>query len=351
MTNAVAVAQYGGLGATKNRIINGAMMISQRGASPTITGGGDCSVDRFYNYYSGVTWTSVQSTTAPEGFKNSLLLTVTSPSASPTYSFFGQCIEGYNIADLNWGTVNAKTITYSFWVRSSVVGVYSLAMTNSEGNRAYPITYTINSANTWQYVTVTVPGDTSGNWVTDNGMGLRVRMNLGSGAARLGSSGSWQAGNYDGATGSTGANTWANTSGATFYITGVQLEKGSTATSFDYRPYGTELALCQRYYTKFISLGASYAGIGVGVAESSTSSSIIVKYPVTMRAAPTAGQSSTCFYDGSAIRPVTSLSTNYQGNDALNINITASGGGLTVGRASTFATNGSTGYFELNAEL
>ena len=246
---------YGGTGTNtgyygfKNRIINGAMVISQRGTSPTITGGGDYSLDRFGSYYSGNAFTSVQSTTAPVGFINSMLFTVTSTSASPTYSFFYQRIEGFNCADLGFGLSTASTITLSFWVRSSVTGIYSIALGNDGGNRSYAAQYTINSANTWEQKTITILGDTSGTWLTNNAVGISVRWNMGtSSGSRLISAGSWQAANADGATGSTGANTWANTASATFYITGVQLEKGSTATSFDYRPYGTELNLCQRYY-------------------------------------------------------------------------------------------------------
>ena len=130
-----------------NRIINGAMTVDQRG-SPTISGGGDYSVDRFGNYYSGNAYTSAQSTTAPAGFANSLLLTATTPSASPTYSFFYQMVEGLNCADLGFGTAAASTVTLSFWVRASVTGVYSIAIGNSATNRAYAVQYSINVANT-----------------------------------------------------------------------------------------------------------------------------------------------------------------------------------------------------------
>jgi hypothetical protein len=233
----------------KNRIINGGITISQRGTSPTITGGGEYSVDRFLNYYSGNAYTSAQSTTAPAGFINSLLLTVTTASASPTYSFFGQKIEGLNCADLNFGTSSALTVTLSFWVRSSIIGIYSISLGNANGDRSYAAQYTINTANTWEQKSITIAGDTSGTWLTTNGTGIFVRWNMGtSSSGRLISAGSWQAANADGATGSTGANTWANSSGATWYVTGVQLEVGTQATSFDFRDYGSELILCQRYY-------------------------------------------------------------------------------------------------------
>lgn len=360
MTQANVLAQLGSAGVStgfKNRIINGAMTISQRGTSPTITGGGDCSVDRFYNYYSGPVYTSVQSTTAPAGFINSLKLTVTSPSASPTYSFFGQIIEGLNIADLAWGTADAKTLTYSFWVQSSVAGVYSFSFTNWDGSRAYPLLYTINAANTWQYVTATIPGDTSGSWLTTNGIGIRIRMDVGSPSARLGSSGSWQSGNYDGATGSTGASTWANTNGATFYITGVQLEVGTEATDFEYRPYGTELFLCQRYFLTLTSGESAPANdtLGLGVAVSSTVISVPVRYPTTMRTDPTIYSSLTA---GDRFR----VNGNVNGNTTSNPTIETNGdkaaeisvdglSGLTTGYAYKCRQYNVTGVVGLDAEL
>jgi len=295
--------------AGRNRIINGDMRISQRGASPTIGGGGDYSVDRFYNYYSGVTYTSVQSTEAPAGFSNSLLLTVTTTASVPTYSFFGQKIEGFNTADLKWGTADAQSVTLSFWVRSSVAGVYSLSLGNADGNRAYPITYTISSANTWQQISVTIPGDTSGTWYTNNNIGIMIRWNMGTASAgRLGTSGSWQSANLDGATGSTGSNNWAYINGATFYITGVQLEAGSVATPFEHRMYGQELALCQRYYEL---LGRVRGGIsGVSGTHYATYS-----FKQTKRATPTVS-ATTAIYDTIASIDSASVSISRLNNPA-----------------------------------
>jgi hypothetical protein len=274
-----------------NRIINGAMTISQRG-SPTMTGGGDYSVDRFGNFYSGNAYTSAQSTTAPTGFANSLLLTTTTPSASPVYSIIYHKVEGLNCADLGFGTATASTVTLSFWVRASVTGVYSLAIGNDNADRAYAVQYSINVANTWEQKTMTVAGDTTGTWLTTNGTGIFLRWNMGtSSAGRLISAGSWQAVNADGATGSTGANTWANTSGATFYITGVQLEAGSTASSFAHENYGDTLQKCQRYYYKYVANSGS-SGFFAGYASASTLADGIVSFPVTMRAAPAALETS-----------------------------------------------------------
>ena len=312
----------------KNRIINGAMMISQRGASPTITGGGDYSLDRFGSYYSGNAFTSVQSTTAPAGFINSMLFTVSTTSASPTYSFFYQKIEGLNCADLGFGLSTASTVTISFWVRSSVTGIYSIGLGNSAGDRSYAVQYTINSANTWEQKTITIAGDQSGTWLTTNGVGFYLRWNLGtSSGSRLISAGSWQAANADGATGSTGANTWANTSGATFYITGVQLEKGSTATSFDYRPYGTELVLCQRYYQR------QFPVKGGGVAVTNGVGRVKAPIPVTMRTSPTATVSGTLYaYDGATTYNITALSQLWVTPDLLEFDADFTAGSSTVGR-------------------
>jgi hypothetical protein len=339
----------------KNRIINGGMVIDQRnaGASITVTNTTAYPVDRWpLDVYGSTGAISGQrSTVAPPGFTNSLLLTVVTTRTAIAADFFavGQRIEGFNAADLGWGTANAQTITLSFWARASVTGNYAVSLRNNDASRSYVTSITINSANTYEYKTLTIVGDTTGTWGTTNGIGINLSIDLGTGSTyQTATANAWQAGNFVALT--SGVRFVAN-AGATLYITGVQLEVGTVATSFDYRPYGTELALCQRYYTKFTSFGSSFAGIGCGVVEATTGSSVVVKYPVTMRASPTASQFNTGLYDGGGVRAVTSLSTNYTGNDALNINIVASGGGLTLGRGSTFITNGSNGFFDISAEL
>jgi len=259
----------------KNRLINSDMRIDQRNAGASVTTANNAyTLDRwrFGLSYDG-TVTVQQSSVAPSGFNNSLLLTVTSPDTSIGASqFFGfrQRIEGYNVADLGWGTADAKTVTLSFWVRSSVTGTFVATLTNSADNRLYPATYTINSANTWEQKFITVAGDTTGTWLTDNGIGLQCQFYLALGSNFLGTANAW---NGSGIYGPTGMTNWTGTSGATFYITGVQLEKGSVATSFDYRPYGTELALCQRYCNKM----SAYVGGLNGY---------IICFPVEMRTAP-----------------------------------------------------------------
>jgi hypothetical protein len=282
-----------GLYGFKNRLINSAMVIDQRnaGASVTPTSSG-YSLDRWNLSLSVASKFSFQqSTTAPTGFSNSLLFTSLSSYSVGAGDLFlaNQWIEGFNTADLMWGTANAKTVTLSFWVRSSLTGTFGGALNNGSSDRTYPFSYTISSANTFEYKTVTIAGDTSGTWLTTNGRGLGVWFSLGAGSTYSGTAGAWASANVYQPTGATSV---VGTNGATFYITGVQLEKGSTATSFDYRPYGTELALCQRYYFQtwgfgaFANNGAGYAGQVLPAANNATAYGSST-FSVSMRAAPT----------------------------------------------------------------
>ncbi len=236
----------------KNRIINGAMVIDQRNAGASLnndTSGSQFIVDRWNIFgQQSAKFSAQQSTTVPAGFRNSLLFTSLSAYTPLTGDrfIFRHKIEGYNMSDFNWGTANAQTATFSFWVRSSLTGTFGGVLMNDTQGRCFPFTYTISAANTWEQKTVTVAGDTTGTWETGNLTGLQIWFSLGAGATYIApSSGSWIAGNY---TAPPGAQNFVATNGATLHITGVQLEKGSTATSFDYRPYGTELQLCQRYF-------------------------------------------------------------------------------------------------------
>ncbi len=294
-----SAAQYTGF---KNRIINGAMMIDQRnaGASVTQSIANQWPVDRFIIYGSVTSKFTAQqnagSVTPPVGFTNYLGITSSSAySITSTDLFLIQHkVEGFNIADFGWGTANAQTVTLSFWVRSSLTGTFGGAL---GGGQNYPFTYTINSANTWEYKTITIAGSTSGTWNTSSSTGVDVRFSLGVGSTYSQTAGSWTASSTYSATGATSV---VGTSGATFYITGVQLEKGSTATSFDYRPYGTELALCQRYYyteelaSTVYESWASYLG-GSNCVRPST-------FLPQMRAAPTVTFSSSAmqYYNGSS---------------------------------------------------
>jgi hypothetical protein len=228
--------------------------------------------------------------TPPEGFTNYLGLTSLSAYTAGASEAFTirQTIEGFNIADLGWGTANAKTITISFWVRSSLTGTFGGALRNDDNNRSYPFSYTIPSANTWTQISVTIVGETTGTWLTNNGRGIQVIFSIGAGATVSSTAGAWAAGSFQSATGAVSV---VGTSGATFYITGVQLEVGSSATSFEYRPFGTELALCQRYcYVARDQGGTPFVG---GAAESSVSVFLLYTLPVPPRATPTLGFSGT----------------------------------------------------------
>jgi len=240
----------------KNRIINGDMRIDQRyaGASiSTATIGSNYTLDRWFYYVSTGSKFTVQqnagSVTPPVGFSN--YLGVTSSSAyTPTGGdnfFIAQNIEANNVSDLAWGTANAKTVTISFWVRSSLTGNFGLVVENAPSyNYSYPILYTINSANTWEQKTITIPAPTAGTWATSgSGIGMALIFSVGIGTTYAGTSGAWTASNANGVTGQTNV---VATNGATFYITGVQLEIGSTATPFERRLYDKELISCQRYY-------------------------------------------------------------------------------------------------------
>jgi len=247
----------GGTGTTtgyygfKNRIINGAMVIDQRNAGASGTGSSVYTVDRWQYLPSQslkFTWgQNLGSVTPPVGFTNYLGFSSSSAYSVGASDYFvaWHPIEGFNTADLAFGTASAATITLSFWVRSSLTGTFGGALKNSARNRAYPFTYTISTSNTWEQKSITIAGDTSGTWLTTNGTGILISIGLGVGSTLSGTAGAWGATDAFSATGATSV---VGTNGATFYITGVQLEKGSTATSFDYRPYGTELMLCQRYY-------------------------------------------------------------------------------------------------------
>jgi len=288
LTTPLSQAQ-GGTGTTtgyygfKNRIINGAMVIDQRNAGASITpltSGTWYAADRFnINVTQSSKFTSQQSSTAPTGFGNSVVITSSSAYSVVSGDAFTlrQIIEGYNFADCAWGTASAATVTLSFWVRSSLTGTFGGSFTNSDASRSNPFSYTINAANTWEQKTITVAGDTTGTWVgATNGRGVVVYFGLGVGSTYSGTAGSWSSNNYQSVTGATSV---VGTSGATFYITGVQLEVGSTATSFDTRSIGTELNLCQRYYQKHS--GELFSSYGA------TINYINWLYKVTMRATPT----------------------------------------------------------------
>jgi hypothetical protein len=346
----------------RNRIINGDMRIDQRnaGASYTQTGAaGQYSLDR-WNVSGDITSKfSVQqnagSVTPPTGFTNYLGATSLSAYSVPVSEAYiiRQQIEGFNVADLAWGTASAKTVTLSFWVRSSLTGTFGGVLKNSGNNRSYPFTYTISAANTWEQETVTIAGDTSGTWLTNNGIGLMVIFSLGSGSSVSGTAGAWAASSLFSATGAVSV---VGTNAATWYITGVQLEVGSVATPFERRDYGRELAMCQRYYYKTFP-GGSGQPYGVGFNNSTTVARVYTAFPVSMRSGPSAlEQTGTASdyhvrYTGDGVTTCSSAPTLA---DATTFGATTSftvSSGLTGGQAVMGRSNSTTSYLAWSAEL
>jgi hypothetical protein len=339
----------GGTGTTtgyygfKNRIINGAMVIDQRNAGASITANdGVYFADRWRlnatQNGKGTMQQNQGSVTPPAGFSS--YIGFTSNSAYSVLSTDNisivQNIEGLNVFDLAWGTASAATVTLSFWVRSSLTGTFGGSLENSATNRSYPFSYTISSANTWEQKTITIAGDTSGTWLTTNGIGIRVWINIGTGSNYNGTAGAWAGADYRSATGATSV---VGTNGATFYITGVQLEKGSTATSFDYRPYGTELALCQRYLPA-VGFGADYF---VGVSVSTTVGYMTIPFKVSARTSPTGittGTVASMTTTNGAGTPIalSAIGFTFSGTESalLSTNVAS---GLTLGQGALFSCN------------
>ena len=340
----------------KNRIINGAMVIDQRNAGASVTVGAGSfiyTLDRFSAYQSQASKYSVQqnagAVTPPAGFINYLGVTSLSAYSVTANNLFmlNQPIEGLNVADLAWGTASAATVTLSFRVYSSLTGTFGGSIVNSASNRSYPFTYSVPTANTWTTIAITIPGDTSGTWLTTNGDGMNVSFSLGMGSTYSGTAGAWAGTQYWSATGAVSV---VGTSGATFYITGVQLEKGSTATSFDYRPYGTELLLAQRYFAK-ISASAIYSGFGNGLLTGATTGSFISKLPVTFRSGPTVSILNLAAYDGVSIIPITALGATYTGTDFVYQDFSVASGGTTSRPISVIANATANAFLTFSAEI
>jgi hypothetical protein len=278
----------GPLAGTRNRIINGDMRISQRGTS-AVTTTGTYPVDRWVLNFStgGAVSAQYETASTPAGFQAAIKFTTTTADATTgatDFALIQQIIEGFNSADLLFGTANAQDVTVSFWVRSSVTGTFCMTLLGSSDgttlDRSYVSEYTISSANTWEKKTITVPGDTGGTWTTNNGRGLMARFGLTAGTDFQQAAGSW---GTDNVIGSSNQTQLLETLNATFYITGVQLEPGTVATPFERRSYGQELALCQRYYQLLEDL--KYSG---SYDSTTTLKQLAVPLLTQMRVAPTA---------------------------------------------------------------
>jgi hypothetical protein len=347
----------------KNRFINGAMVISQYNGTSSVTPSSDGYVLDRYKYEASAAskFTFQQnagSVTPPAGFSNYLGATVASAYSVVSNSYFilQQRIEGYNIADLNWGSANAKTVTLSFWAYSSLTGVFGGSVQNSAQNRSYPFTYTISSANTWTQISITVPGETTGTWLTTNGVGMIVYWGLGTGSLYNGTAGAWSSSNYVSAIGETNV---VGTAGATFYLTGAQLEVGTAATNFDVRSIGTELALCQRYYWQRTYYYTGNAMLGTGqVYSGSNANSVWIQVTNEFRTTPTLSKYP-AYGDlylsnaNSSGAPVTS-SGSYApqvSSGGVYWDLARTGGGLTAGNATNLYAPTANVTFGLSAEL
>ena len=343
----------------RNLIINGAMTVSQRGTSfADLSGYG---LDRFQVGSSdSAAVTVTQDTTVPsgEGFKNSMKFDVTtadtSLGASEYYQFF-QKIEGQNMAHLMWGTSDAKSVTLSFWCRSNKTGIYPVTFLNNATNRFNPNNFTISSANTWEKKTITVSGDTTGTWLTTNGIGMYVIWNLALGSNfDDGTNGTWGTGDY-----SSGGNVnFLDSTSNEFYLTGIQLEEGDVATAFEHEDFGTTLAKCQRYYYRIGGAG-TYHRYAVGSCQGTNSCGTVIYSPAgemrdtpTLETTGTAGNYAIYEADGvnacSSIPAINSVGTN---SNHFSVTFTSSGNLASGNAAEVLANNNANAFLAFKSEL
>ena len=343
-----------------NRVINGGMVVDQRNAGAAVTTGTYVyGVDRFWlvNQTDGA-FSIQQVTDAPTEFTNSLKVTVTTADASLSSAqrfVINQGLEGFNMADLAYGTANAKTVTLSFWVKSSVTGSYSVGLRAGDvvNGAAYVTSYVVNNANTWEYKTITITGSTIGTWATTNACWAYLIFNLGIGSDFNITANTWVAGaNGQGISSDTSL---VGTNSATWQITGVQLQKGSTATDFEYVDYGSQLQQCQRYYYRNTNANSSNntSSFGFGVSVSTTRSDIQMTFPVTMRSSPTFNYGGSPIVTDSisynlAVSSIASQYTNYQ---TARIFLNHASSATVRSPATLSAESGINAYIELTAEL
>lgn len=349
-----ALSQPGGF-SFRNKIINGDMRIDQRGTSfsPSTD---SYILDRWLlRQPTAILTAAKENSVVPDGFASSLKITVASALGSVTSNYVVNLehrIEGNNVGDLGWGTSNAKTITMSFWIRSSVTGTYSVSLYNSSFGRAYVTTYTINSANTWELKTITISGDQSGTWLKDNGSGIIVSFDLGCGSNYNGTANTWGSG----ATRTSNSVTLDTNAGATWYVTGVQLEVGSVATPFEQRPVATEMNLCTRYFYRMGNGINNFLRYAVGDVRLSTEVNGVIYLPNVMRATPTATVSSASHFaisEANTNRAVTSFGiATMPANPAFIFYNASVASGLTAGRcAQLISNNTQSSFIDFSAEL
>ena len=340
----------------RNRIINGNMAIDQRNNGSSATANSNAYfVDRLQLQASGSppVLTGERVTDAPNDFKYSMKFTTNATTDTLTASEAvtpRQNIEGFNVADFNFGNANAKEFTVSFWVKGSVTGTYGFCVMNAGFNRHYVTTYNINSANTWEKKTITLTADTSGTWDATTGVGVRIMFPIDTGPdMETTTTETWGTGDYRR---TSSCVKLLQTSSATWQITGLQVELGSTATPFENRMYGTELALCQRYYykTKTTSASDRYAFFYPARVTSATQATVCATYP-TMRTSPSITQANT----GINIGPqgsTTAFSGGWVTPSSAWIDVTVSGVSMTTGQCVMLnANNSASAYVAMDAEL
>jgi hypothetical protein len=346
----------------KNRIINGDMRIAQRATTASNVGSSAyATLDRFVldtriNASPTGSYTQAQSTDAPTGFNYSFSVTVSTAGNSLASAYglnLGHFIEGYNIADLGWGTANAQTITLSFWVKSSITGSYGFGLMNASYGAAYVAQYTVTSANTWEKKTVTIPGPTIGTWDSTTGRGIQLKFSLGTGSTYVTSTpNTWIVGEFLDASSSTASPTFWNTSGAVWKITGVQLELGSTATPFERRLYGQELINCQRYF--YVAVSGAQKAVCMASYQTSTYMEGVVNFPVEMRTAPSlvvvTGTNYYSMYRSNAHDYVNSFLQEYQTTLCSTLYNTSEASG-TTGNAGWILSENASGKISFSAEL
>ena len=342
----------------KNKIINGGMQIFQRSASIADIGGsnGYFAADRYRFSQSGAArFTISQSTDTPNGFGSSMKVDVTTANASPSagqYVFFQHRIEGQNVQDFAKGSSDAKQYALSFHVKSPKTGTHIIQLEDVQNTRSCSKSYTVNSANTWEKKTIIFPADTTGAITNDNANRFQLYIWLMAGTTY--SSG-------------TLATTWASTVEANraagqvnlidntsndFFITGIQLEVGSVATDFEHRSFGQELALCQRYYYKHTE--GNGKDIGVGTYYRATLFAFSLKFPVSMRTAPSldyvSGTDYYTIYHSDTFDAFTSMALERQNENSAAVD-TSTGTSGVQGAGGILATNNSASYFAFSAEL
>jgi hypothetical protein len=340
----------------RNLIINGDMSIAQRGTSQaSITSSGYYTIDRWRGAFSDCgTWTMSQSTDVPtgQGFAYSQkwdCTTAKTPLASGSLFYLNYRIESQNLTQLKYGTSNAESMTVSFWVKSNKTGTYSLlALQRDNSDKMLTKTYTINSANTWEKKTIIIPSDTNGVINNDNGEGLALYWILSAGSSRTSGSINETWATYDGTDEADSSQVnLADSTDNEFYITGVQLEVGTSATPFEHLPYDVNLKRCQRYFQKFI--GGNATAFASGAYYSSSGFLATLKYIQTMRDAPSLSTSGSFQVRSAGTNSASSIVISGDAKiDSLSLQCTATG---TAGDGGVFRPDASGGSLSLDAEL